>query len=173
MSEILEKLAYIWTQILQSNLFNFVLMICLLGWIIKKFDISAKLEEGRKHIEDRIALSKLEKENAIKTLFETQSDSKNVDKKVFDILERADKNATIVGEKLVQDGEKQAGEFSKNLQKTIKTNAEALKLDLTVKTAQTAIELAKNYIEDELKNDKSLHIKFINESIEALSGVEL
>ena len=39
-------------------------------------------------------------------------------------------------------------------------------------TAKTAIKIAQNYIEGKLEQDKNLHIKFINESISALDGVE-
>ena len=35
------------------------------------------------------------------------------------------------------------------------------------------IKLAKKHIETELKDNKDLHIRYINESIDALNGVEL
>ena len=168
----LESLLQIWSDILKSNLFNFVVMLFLLGWIIKKFDIAGKLEQGRKNIEDRIILSNLTKNKAIEDLFETQSETKNVDEEVFSILERAEKNAVIVGENLVADAYKQAETFEKSLRKTIDGNIKALKLNLSNKTADAAVNLAKKHIINELQKDKNLHMKFINESIEALNGVE-
>lgn len=168
-----ETLLHIWHKILVSNLFNFVVMVCLISWMIKKFDIAGKLEQGRKAIEDKIANSKLAKEQAIEELFETQSKSEAIDAEAFEILEKAEKNAVIVGEKLVEDAKKQVEEFDKNTKKTVETNIKSLKISLTNRTANTAIQLAQKHIKDELKSNKDLHLRFINESIEALNGVEL
>lgn len=168
-----ETLLHIWHKILISNLFNFVVMVCLLSWMIKKFDIAGKLEQGRKAIEDKILHSKQSKEQAINELFETQSKNESVEAEAFEILEKAEKNAVIVGEKLVEDAKKQAAEFGKNIEKTVETNIKSLKTSLTNRTANTAIQLAQKHIEKELKSNKDLHLHFINESIEALNGVEL
>lgn len=162
----------IWSKILESNLFNFVLMLVLLDWILKKTNMSDKLEQGRKSIEDKINNSKLAKENAIKELFELQEKSKDVAKEAHEILTKSNANAVMVGEKIVEDAKKQANEFGKNLDKIVESNQKAVKNSLREKTSQTAVKIAQDYIEDRLENDRSLHIKFINESIDALNGVE-
>lgn len=163
---------HIWSKILESNLFNFVLMLVLLNYILKKVNISDKLEQGRKCIEDKINNSKLAKELALKELFELQEKTKTVAKEAQEILLKSDANAVMVGEKIVEDAQKQALDFGKNLDKIIESNQKSVQNNLTEKTAQSAIKIAQEYIENKLENDKSLHIKFINESIEALNGVE-
>lgn len=169
----IDTLLNIWNKILTSNLFNFVLMLVLLGWIIDKLDLAQKLEDGRKSIEDKILNAKLNKENAAKVLFETQEKGAEVDKEVFETIEKAEKNAVLVGEKIVEDAKKQSAEYSKNLKAAIDSNIEKLKLNLTAKTAQQAIEMAKNHIEKQLDGNKELHIRYINESIDALKGIDL
>ncbi len=169
----INTLLEIWNKILLSNLFNFVLMLFLLGWIINKFDIAGALEKGRKSIEDKINNSKKEHEDALKNLYETQEKGIEVDKEILDIIDKSAKNAVIVGEKLVEDAQKQSENFSKSTQKAIETNTEKLRLNLTNETAQTAINMAKNHIEKLLKEDRNLHIRYINESIEALKGIDL
>lgn len=169
----IQTLLTIWNKILMSNLFNFVLMLVFLGWIIKKFDIAGALEAGRKSIEDRILLAKLERENAVRELFDTQSEGSKVDKEVFETIENAEKNAVIVGEKLVADAKVQSENFGKATKKAIDTSIERLKNNLTNETAQAALNLAKDHIEKQLKENRDLHIRYINESIEALNGVEL
>lgn len=169
----MENLIEIWNKILTSNLFNFVLMLVFLGWIIKKCKIADMLENGRKSIEDKIISAKTEKENAIKALYETQEQGANVEKEVLDIIKKADKNAVIVGEKLIEDAEKQSETFTKSTKKAIETNIEKLRLNLTNETAQIVLDKAKNHIEKLLKEDRSLHIRYINESIEALREVNI
>ena len=134
--------------------------------------MSEKHEQGRKSIEDKINASKQAKENAINELYELQKKTKEVDKKAHKILEQTNENAIMVGEKIVMDAKKQANEFGKNLDKIIESNRVATQNELTEKTAKTAIKIAQNYIEGKLEQDKNLHIKFINESISALDGVE-
>ena len=169
----LNTLLEIWNKILLSNLFNFVLMLVLLGWIIEKFDIGGALEKDRKSIEDKINNSKKEHETALQNLYATQEKEVEVDKEILDIIDKSAHNAVIVGEKLVEEAKKQSENFSKSTQKAIATNIEKLRLNLTNETAQTAINKAKNHIENLLKEDRNLHIKYINESIESLKGIEL
>ena len=169
----LNTLLEIWNKILSSNLFNFVLMLVLLGWLTEKLNLADAIEKGRKNIEDKILNAKKEKEEALKTLYETQEYGVNVEQESLEIIDKSAKNAVLVGEKLVEDAEKLAETFSVSTQKAINTNIEKLKLNLTNETAQTALNMAKNHIEKLLKEDRSLHIKYINESIDALkeSGI--
>jgi len=169
----IDTLLEIWNKILLSNLFNFVLMIVLLGWIIDKFDIGGALEKGRKSIEDKINNSKKEHEDAVQTLYEVQANNAEIEKEAFEIIEKSAKNAVFVGEKLVQDAQNQSKTFAKSTQKAIETNTEKLKMNLTNETAQAAINMAKDHIEKLLKEDRNLHIKYINESIDALKGIKL
>ena len=81
-------LLQIWNNILTSNLFNFVVMLFVLGWIIKKFDIAGLLEKGRKSIEDNIQTSKDVKKESLDKLYETQEKTKEIDEKVFEILNK-------------------------------------------------------------------------------------
>lgn len=167
-----ETFLHIWSKILESNLFNFVLMLVLLNWILQKTNMSDKLEQGRKSIEDKINNSRIAKENAIKELFELQEKSKEVAKETHEILEKSNANAVMVGKKIIEDAQKQACEFGKNLDKIVESNQKAVQNNLREETAQTAVKVAQDYIEDKLANDRTLHIKFINESIDALNGVE-
>ena len=169
----IETLLEIWNKILTSNLFNFVLMLVLLGWIIEKTNLAQKLEDGRKSIEDKITNAKLNKENASKVLFETQEKGEEIDREIFETIEKAERNAVIVGEKIINDAEKQSAEYGKNIKATIDSNIEKLKLNLTTKTAQQAISMAKKHVEEQLEEKRELHIRYINESIDALKGVDL
>lgn len=169
----LETLIKIWNSILQSNLFNFVLMLFLLAWIFKKCNLAEKLEEGRKSIENKILQSKLAKEQALNDLYAVQEKTKEIDDKIFEILEKSNKNAKMVGEKILQNAELSIKNLNDNLKQTIDTNAKALNIKMTNKTIDTILEVTKQHIQKELKSDKTLHFKFINESIDALKGVDL
>ena len=92
-------------------------MLIFLNWILNKCAIADKLEAGRKSIEDKIRNSKAQKEEALKTLYELQEKTQEVDKEAHDILAKSNENAVMVGEKIIADAKKQAQEFGKNLDK--------------------------------------------------------
>ena len=167
----IQTLLEIWNKILTSNLFNFVLMLVLLGWIIDKLKLADALEKGRKSVENRITSAKQEHKAALETLYETQDKGIDVEKEALEIIDKSAKNAVLVGEKLVEDAQKQAQSFSKTTEKAIKTNTERLKLNLTNETAQASINLAKKHIQNLLEEDRNLHIKYINESIDKLGKI--
>ena len=164
----INTLLEIWNKILTSNLFNFVLMLVFLGWLIDKLNLADVLEKGRKSIEDKILTAKQEHKSAVETLYETQEQGIEVEKEALEIIDKSAKNAVLVGEKLVEDAQKQAQSFSVTTKKAIKTNSEKLRLNLTNETAEASLDLAKKHIQKLLDEDRNLHIKYINESIETL-----
>ena len=104
----METFIKIWNTILTSNLFNFVLMIVLLGWLIEKFDIAGSIEKGRKSIEDKILNSKKEHEIALNELYKSQEKEVEVDKEILDIIDNSAKNAVLVGEQIIKDAQIQS-----------------------------------------------------------------
>ena len=169
----MDILIKIWQITLKSNLFNFILMLMFLGWIIKKFNLADVLENGRKQIEDNIHKAKQEKINSEKEFFKTRSETKNVEKEANEIVKHSEENAVLVGENLVKTAEIQSESYSKNIDKIIDDKIKILRKNLTNDTAQKSISIAKNHIENLLNNDRQLHLKYITESVEALKGMEL
>ena len=53
----MENLLEIWKQICESNLFNFVVMLVVLAWLVKKFNLGDKIEQGRHKVEQAISES--------------------------------------------------------------------------------------------------------------------
>lgn len=169
----MEFLLKIWQITLKSNLFNFILMLMFLGWVIKKFNIADVLEQGRKRIENNILNAKFEKESSEKELVKTKAETKNVENEAKNIIKHSEENAVLVGENLIETAEKQSEAYSVTAQKTINDTIKNLRKNITNETAQKAIIVAKDHIEKLLEQDKELHHKYITESIEALKGVEL
>ena len=163
----------IWQIILKSNLFNFVLMLIFLGWIIKKFKIADLLESGRQQIENSILNAKKEKELSEKELTATQSETKKVETKAQNIIKQSEENAKMVGESLIESAHKQAETYTQSTNKTIDNTIKNLRTYLTNETAQISLDRAKTHIQNLLKNDRELHLRYINESIESLKEVKI
>lgn len=167
----MENLIEIWKQICESNLFNFVVMVLLLAWLVKKFDLGAKIEAGRKKIESNIAESETVKEENLKKLYEVQEASTKIDEEMLKVFSSAEEKARFVGEKLLEEGKIQAESIKENSKKTIDANVKTVKNEIIKETAQEAMKLAEQHIKSTLESDPNLHQKFIWESIDAIDGI--
>lgn len=167
----MENLIEIWKQICESNLFNFVVMVLLLAWLVKKFDLGAKIEAGRKKIESNIVESETVKEENLKKLYEVQEASTKIDEEMLKVFSSAEEKARFVGEKLLEEGKIQAESIKENSKKTIDTNIKTVKNEIIKETAQEAMKLAEQHIKSTLESDPNLHQKFIWESIDAIDGI--
>lgn len=167
----MENLIEIWKQICESNLFNFVVMVLLLAWLVKKFDLGAKIEAGRKKIESNIAESETVKEENLKKLYEVQEAFTKIDEEMLKVFNSAEEKARFVGEKLLEEGKIQAESIKENSKKTIDTNIKTVKNEIIKETAQEAMKLAEQHIKSTLESDPNLHQKFIWESIDAIDGI--
>lgn len=167
----MENLIEIWKQICESNLFNFVVMVLLLAWLVKKFDLGVKIEAGRKKIESNIAESETVKEENLKKLYEVQEASTKIDEEMLKVFNSAEEKARFVGEKLLEEGKIQAESIKENSKKTIDANVKTVKNEIIKETAQEAMKLAEQHIKSTLESDPNLHQKFIWESIDAIDGI--
>lgn len=167
----MENLIEIWKQICESNLFNFVVMVLLLAWLVKKFDLGVKIEAGRKKIESNIAESETVKEENLKKLYEVQEASTKIDEEMLKVFNSAEEKARFVGEKLLEEGKIQAESIKENSKKTIDANIKTVKNEIIKETAQEAMKLAEQHIKSTLESDPNLHQKFIWESIDAIDGI--
>ncbi len=167
----MEQLIEIWAKICESNLFNFIVMILLLAWMVKKFDLGSKIEAGRKKIEQNISESEKAKEESLTKLYKAQEDATKVDEEMFKIFKAAEENAKVMGEKLIAEANSQKDVIKENSKKTIDANIKSVKNDILKETAEEAMKLAEEHIKSELERDPNLHQKYIYESIDAIDGI--
>lgn len=167
----MENLIEIWSKICESNLFNFVVMILLLAWLIKKFDMGTKIEQGRKKIENSISESEKAREESLNKLYEAQEAVTKIDEEMFKVFKAAEDNAKIIGEKMLDEGKSQSEAIKENSKKAIEANVKTVKNEIMKETAEEAMKLAETHVKSELERDSSLHTKYINESIDAIDGI--
>ena len=64
----MNTIGQIWNFIVTSNFFNFVVMVLILAWIVKKFDLINALENIKLNIQNTIKKAEEEKAAAEKEL---------------------------------------------------------------------------------------------------------
>lgn len=158
--------------IARTNLFNFVIFLSIIIFLIKKVDVSLLLEKEKNFVKESIEESNVTKEESEVRLSDIEQSLSNISAEIDSIIKKSQKNAELVGAKLIEDGHKSALILQENTTKAIENAQTILKNDLIKKASKASIEVARNHIINELNNNKELHDKLIDESIEAISEVD-
>ncbi len=156
----------------RAVLSNFIVFALIIGFVLKQvIHPQAMLEKEQTAIETQIKDSEKAKEESEVKLSSIENSMSNIEKEIDSILSAGNENAKLIGEKIIQDGEKTALIIKENAEKALQNSYTLLKNDLLLKASLASVEIAKNHILNELSANTELHDKLINESIEAIEGV--
>ncbi len=162
----------IWTLIVKSNAFNFLILLGLIIFAIKFFKVGNLIEKACSKIKENVENSDLEKENSQKKLKEANETVKNITNEIKEIFDNAQKSAELMGEKILTDANTQIKNIEQNAQKAVEFESKKIALSLTQKTALASLEVAKNHIKNTLKEKPQYHKDFIQKSIDELDRLK-
>lgn len=156
----------------KAVLSNFIVFALIIGIVLKQVvHPKAMLEQEQTVIENQIKDSETTKMESEVRLATIEDSLANVEKEIDSIISASAENAKLVGGKIVKDGEKTALIIKENTEKAIENSRTILKNDLLKRASLASVEIAKTHIINELSWNQGLHDKLIDESIEALNGV--
>ncbi|MCI1273932.1 MAG: ATP synthase F0 subunit B [Clostridiaceae bacterium] len=167
------NISSIWTLVMHSNLFNFAIFLIILIAIAKKVDISAVMENMKNSVIQKIEDAKSTKSKAIEDLKNAEKSVEHLSQDIKDILTTAETNAKNMSSHILTEAENKVKSFEINASKLIEAEEKAIVSKLTTKQGMKSVDLAKQHIIQTLKNNPSLHNKFINDSIEDIDKVTL
>ena len=169
----MNELLDIWNFIVHSNTFNFIVMVLLLVWIVKKFNIKNALEVMKNNIIDSIEKSKQEKESASKTLNEAKDAVKNLDSEINARITQAEEQGKNLAKQILTEADKKVKQIENNIERVVEAEEKTISSKLTSKTVKASLGLSKNHIINLLKTNPKLQRKFINESIEEINRIKI
>ena len=158
--------------IARTNLFNFVIFAGIIIFIVKKLKVKVLLENAKKAVYTTIHESEDAKTESETKLSGIEESMKHIGDEIDLILQETEKNSKLVGEKILEDAQKNTLTVKENTVRTIENTKILLKNDLIRRASLASVEVAKAHIIEELSKNKELHDKLIDESLEALKGVE-
>lgn len=159
--------------IARTNLFNFVIFISIILYLAHKMDVKGKLEQSKEDVNNVIEESKTVKSDSETRLSSIEESMLHIEEEIESILAKSEENAKLVGEKIVHDAEKNVLVIQDNAGKSIENSKMILKNELIKKATLASVEVAKSHILNELNSNQGLHDKLIEESINAIEGVQL
>lgn len=157
--------------IARTNLFNFVIFLSIIVFLIKKINVSTKLSDAQVMVKDTIVESETVKVKSEERLSSIKESMSHIEEEIEAILNKSEENAKLVGEKILQDGHKTALTIQENTNKALENSKNILKNELIKKASLASIEVAKTHLINELSWNQGLHDKLIDESIEALNDL--
>ncbi|MBR1776140.1 ATP synthase F0 subunit B [bacterium] len=154
-------------------MFNFIIFAGIIAFLFIKLNVIGILNAGKESVAEDIEDSnnaKKESEENLKSIEDTLS---HLSEEIDEIIKNSEDNANLVGEKIVSDANSVAENIKTNSLKLVENRAELLRNDLIQKASLVSVEIAKKQILEELERNKELHAKLIDESVEAINGVNL
>lgn len=159
-----------WSNIIHSNMLNFLILVIVLYFLLKdkiKNAIDNMTEKTNKTVNDSI----LNKEAALKTLEETKSNYEQTPQETAEIKNIALNTLSSLERKAKEDTEKAKHFFAENITKSVDSEASRIQSALIKETAKNSVDNALNSIRARLNQDETLHDKLIEKAIEELENI--
>lgn len=157
----------------KTNLFNFIIFASIIVFLFYKLKVTSKLEQAKDAVKETIDESETAKVESETRLSNIEESISHIGDEIDEILKKSEDNAQLVGAKILEDAEKTCETIRDNTEKSIENKTLLLKNDLMQRAAKASVEVAKAHIIDELNNNQELHDRLIDESIDAIEGVQL
>lgn len=161
----------LWDLIVQSNTFNFAILVIIFAIIFVKLDFGTVVEKIKKDVIEAIETAKKERDLAKKELKEAKGKVKNLDSEIKERIDTASKNAQTIAKQILNDNKSKIQQIENNANKIINAEERNLSADLTSKTIQSSVELAKKHIKGLLQENEDLHDKYIDKSLNEIDKV--
>ncbi len=169
----MQEILSIFKLLISSNAINFIIMLLILGWIIKKFNIIGDIEKGISGIESSILKSDEEKQKSEQVL-KTANDYKEALPNELRSIKNTNKSKIKAFQNKIEESTQKAiFDIEQNVDRVISIEEKKVSNILTEKTSKASIELAKQHIEKLLALNPELHNQFIQNSIDELDRIEL
>lgn len=158
--------------ILRTNLFNFIIFAGIIIYLCIKLDVSGKLQQGKDSVKENVDASSAAQKDSEVNLAGIESKMANLQAEVEEIISKSSENAQLVGKQIIAETNKTVKNIKDNSQKMIENKTSVLRNDILRKVSLASVEVAKNHIISELNNNNELHLKLIDESIDAINVME-
>ena len=162
----------IWNVILETNIFNFIILILFFVALSLRFNPSSKLQNVIDGIKKQIDNSDSAKELSVIELKEAQEKLKTVDAEVIEIEANTKKSLSLIQHSILKQENEAIEALEQNTQKILNSNQNKAIQKLSKKTVLASFELAKHHIEKLLEKNPQYHQKFIEDSIKELDGLK-
>lgn len=169
----MNELFNFWKLIVESNTFNFIVLLVILVIVMQKLKVSEAAAKLKDNIVNAIENAKNAKEKAKTYYDDAKSKIEHIEDEVFERLALATRQAENVADSISENTSRKVTQIEHNVEKVVEAEKKTLITELTDKTTKSSIILAEKYIKLRLDNEPELQDKYIEEGIEELDKVNI
>lgn len=169
----MNELFNFWKLIVESNTFNFIVLLVILVIVMQKLKVSEAAAKLKDNIVNAIENAKNAKEKAKTYYDDAKSKIEHIEDQVSERLALATRQAENVADSISENTSRKVTQIEHNVEKVVEAEKKTLITELTDKTTKSSIILAEKYIKLRLDNEPELQDKYIEEGIEELDKVNI
>ncbi|WP_373531108.1 hypothetical protein [Vampirovibrio sp.] len=117
-------------QLEHSNVFNVALVVLILGFLAKKFNLLGGIEAQRKQLASGIEAVELQKKQALQQLEEAQRKTANLTAEVDEILNNARQSAEALSKQILNDARSESDKIIENAKRRVELEQRSAIKDL-------------------------------------------
>jgi F-type H+-transporting ATPase subunit b len=117
-------------QLEHANVFNVVLVVLVLGFLAKKFNLLGGIEAQRKQVASGIESVELQKKQALQQLEEAQRKTANLKAEVDEILNHARQSAELISNQILNDARSESAKIIENAKRRVEQEQRSAIKDL-------------------------------------------
>lgn len=162
-----------WNLIVESNTFNFFVLVVIIVMVWQKGDFSSKISDLRENIIDFIEKSKKILADAQKRLFNAENEVKNLDNEIAKELDEANSRARNVVASIEDMARVSVEKLEKNVTTVIENETRKVNNTLLNDTIDKAIAKSEEILRGKFRENPSLHDEYVNRSLEIFEKIEI
>ena len=162
-----------YSNILHSNVINFLIMIGFIAIIIKRLDVKSIIDDNHKKIVQKINKSNDDVKIALTKYKKAKENLDNVHFETDMIVENSKKTLENIEEQSKNELDEIKEHLEKTLSKDIDREVQNTYNDITRSIAKASSALSYENIKQALSQNPQLHQKYIDECINSIDGLAL
>ena len=157
--------------LIQSNTLNFLIVLLIVIFLIKKLNVSGKIEKITNEITNYVESSETEKQQAQTELNRINDKIAKLPAVSERIKKSTQRNINNIAENAKKHTEVQKQDITNNAKRLFKLEARVFKSKLTNLLSEKSIELAKENAIKQLEENPELHNTYIEKAIAELDRI--
>lgn len=132
-----------YSVLVHSNLFNILLVVVILTWVVKKFNLLQMIDNRREIIAGEIEQIEAQKRQALRQLEDVQEKTERLSGEVEQILASAQESAQALSHQILEEAKAEASKIVESTKKRMALEQKAAVKALETRLMEEAIQEAK------------------------------
>ncbi len=166
-------LDFSWSNILNSNAFNFAVMVLFFAILIKYLKLPEKIENQRADIQQTVEASDNMKKEAKEALEKVEKSLETLPAEIDKILENANNASKAFEAKSKEEIEKLVLSIKETANRQVAAEEKQAQSVLSKNIGKASVDIANRQVKTAFNNNSELHRKFISDFINSIDKLEV